>query len=357
MLGCSTSSCIVPTRISVGWQNACVSLSDGTIRCWGANANGEVGDGTKSPRYRPVTIAGLSGALGVAQGDDHTCAWTSGGQVYCWGANANGQLGNSTFTASTSPVLVTGISAGSGVQDVVCGSRWTCARFAAGYVKCWGYNGFGAVGDGTAIDRSSPGIVAGVSAVTSIGGAAGTTHVCVVDGGTVKCWGDGSGDRLGAGGSTTVKAPQLTVPSIATATQVSVSGYTTCVRLSSGGLQCWGYNNLGEVGDGSRVQRNAPTSVFGIASGALAVRVAGFGCAFMTDGSTQCWGDNSPSLSPAPAAVAFLAGATDLSGYANYPHATCAIISGDVICFGGNDYGQLADGTTTTPAAPEHVHW
>ena len=112
--------------------------SNGAVSCWGANADGELGDGTTTNRPTPVPVSGLSaGVVAVAAGQKHTCALTSGGAVWCWGNNWYGQLGDGTTTGRPTPVPVSGLS--SGVVALAAGMYHTCALTSGGAVVCWGY--------------------------------------------------------------------------------------------------------------------------------------------------------------------------------------------------------------------------
>jgi alpha-tubulin suppressor-like RCC1 family protein len=142
------------TAIAAGGGQTC-ALVAGAVKCWGANAYGQLGDGTTSDRSTPVEVAGLGGGVSaIAAGGDHTCALTVAGGVKCWGRNSDGQLGDGTTSDRSTPVDVTGLSGG--VTAIAAGSDHTCTLTVAGGVKCWGFNHFGPVGEGTTADRLTP---------------------------------------------------------------------------------------------------------------------------------------------------------------------------------------------------------
>ncbi len=95
--------------ISSGFANACAIISGETVKCWGYNDSGELGNATNTDSNIPVNVTGITTAVAISNGQFHSCAIISGGTVKCWGGNTFGQLGNATNTDSNIPVTVTGI--------------------------------------------------------------------------------------------------------------------------------------------------------------------------------------------------------------------------------------------------------
>jgi alpha-tubulin suppressor-like RCC1 family protein len=144
------------SAIGLGYTHGCaIDETAGGVRCWGNNTSGQLGDGNTAPRANvAVVVAGLAGpATAVCGGEAHTCARLATGAVQCWGANDQGQLGDGSNTERHAPVTVTGLE---GVAELACGGKHTCARLAAGGVRCWGANAEGQLGDGSVAARSVP---------------------------------------------------------------------------------------------------------------------------------------------------------------------------------------------------------
>lgn len=276
---------------SAGPYHTCAVTTAGAVQCWGGNQYGQLGDGTTTHRLAPVTVVGLeSGVAAVAASFYHTCALTEGGAVLCWGANFGGRLGDGTTTESHTPVAVSGL--GSGVVALRAGVHHTCAVTDAGAALCWGGNFAGQLGDGTEIDRSTPTPVSGLgSGVAAV--ATGYYHTCAATtGGAVLCWGAygeaGDGTTFPSYG----RAP-VPVPGLGSGVTGFAAGRThTCALTGSGALLCWGGNAHGQLGDGTTTDRLAPTPVAGLQSGVLAATAGEWHtCALTTGGAVSCWGD------------------------------------------------------------------
>ena len=255
-------------QISNGYHHTCAVTTVGGVKCWGLNDNGQLGTGNTTRFYTPAAVTGLSsGVVQVETGYQHTCALLATGAVKCWGYNSYGQLGDGSTTNSTVPVDVVGLN--SGVVQIDLGNEFSCALLETGAVKCWGYNSNGQLGDGSATHRYVPrpvsGLSSGVSRIT-----AGIHHACaVLSGGAVKCWGYGGYGQVGDGGTSDRFAP-VAVSGLSSGVAKIVAGaYHTCALMTSGNVKCWGRNDEGELGDGTNTRRYVPTDVPSLASGVI----------------------------------------------------------------------------------------
>jgi alpha-tubulin suppressor-like RCC1 family protein len=316
-----------------------------------------------------IGLAAAGGGLSVvsiASGpqSEHACAIMTNATVKCWGRNDRGQLGNNSTDDSSAPVDVQGLT---GVVALALGTSHSCALTAAGGVKCWGSNDFGRLGNNAIGDQATPVDVSGLtSAVTAI--AVGNGHGCALTfAAGLKCWGLNSDGQLGTGGTASTGLA-ADVPALTSdVTAIAAGGNHTCAMTTTNGIMCWGDNADGAVGDGtSGTDRLVPTAVPFFSSAALNVAIsvgARHSCAIANIGSSSgrpfCWGDNSsgqigadPALTPrllSPSASNNLAvefsggGIVEISAGSNH---TCVRVAlGSVRCLGGNASGQLGVGT------------
>jgi alpha-tubulin suppressor-like RCC1 family protein len=188
--------------ISAWGTHTCALTGLGSVKCWGSNYYGQLGDGTTKIRSAPVDVYGLTDITMIAAGMSHTCAVTSAGAVKCWGGNLSGQLGNGNqgdYASNPTPVQVAGLE--TGVAAIAAGLGHTCALTDHGAVKCWGWNRYGQLGNG-AFTEAYVGVPVPVD-VQGLGGevaalTAGGLHTCaLMTDGNVKCW--GMGGTLGDG--------------------------------------------------------------------------------------------------------------------------------------------------------------
>ena len=347
--------------IAAGNSHTCALTTSGGVKCWGANWSGQLGDGTWASWDTPVDVIGLgSGVRAIAAGGSHTCALTAGGSVKCWGSNGSGQLGDGTTMWRATPVDVSGL--GSGVVAIAAGGWHTCALTMGGGVKCWGWNYYGQLGDGTTTDRTTPVDVSGLgSGVVAI--AAGNDHTCALTaGGGVKCWGLNGSGQLGDGTTTNRNMP-VDVSGLGSGVSAIAAGDRhTCALTAGGGVKCWGSNLYGQLGDGTTTSRNMPVDVSGFASGVVAIAAGGFHtCALTAGGGVKCWGgnwygqlgDGTTRSRTTPMDVAELW--SGVSATAAGESHTCAIRAAGVKCWGANLYGQLGDGELGYSTVPVDV--
>lgn len=230
----------------------------------------------------------------LAVGDDHSCVLLSSGNVKCWGYNAYGQLGDGSTTTRSTPVKVLNLE--STVVALSAAEGHTCALLVTGGVQCWGNGTQGQIGDGSRNNRLTPvyvnGLASGVAAIT-----AGGTHSCaLLTTGGVKCWGDNAYGQLGTN-DTTDRALPTDVSGLSTGVAaISAGKGHTCASLTAGGMKCWGDNYFGQLGDNTVKRQLVPTSVVGLSSSYIQVNAISTStshtCALLSVGGVKCWGLN-----------------------------------------------------------------
>jgi len=258
------------TAIAAGSEHTCAVVA-GRLKCWGANSSGQLGDGTNEKRNTPVNVFGPSGGVtAIAAGSEHTCVLTAGGTIRCWGANSSGQIGDGTNVNRNTPVNVSGLS--EGVAAIAAGAEHTCALTTGGAIWCWGANFFGQLGDGAYINRNTPVNVSGLSGgATEI--AAGSEHICAVAAGGVKCWGANSSGQLGDGTNVNRNTPVNAFGVSGGVIAIAAGSEHTCALTTGGAMGCWGANFSGQLGIGTNEKRNTLANVPGLPTVRPSVRV------------------------------------------------------------------------------------
>ncbi len=177
------------TKIASGTDQACVVLATGSMQCWGRNFDGQLGDGTTTDHLTPVDVVSLGGkAESFATGETQVCALLTDGTVRCWGDGASGQMGNGKLTVVN--VTPTQVPLSGSAKGLGCGDQFCCALLTTGSIQCWGDNTFGQLGDGTTTQRSSPvAVVSLAGSAISISVSKNDTTCALLALGAVQCWG------------------------------------------------------------------------------------------------------------------------------------------------------------------------
>lgn len=304
-------------------------------------------------------VVGQYSAIVCSEASQHTCGLTSSGGVRCWGWNSYGQLGNGSAggqlnSPPTTDVLVN-------ARAITTGFQHTCAVTVSGGVRCWGWNGDGELGNGGTTQLNSPPGTDVLTNVSSISAGAYSTCALMAWGG-VRCWGSNMWGQLGNGGTTQLNSPSAT-DALSNVSAIACGWAQTCAVMTWAGLRCWGGNNFGELGTGNTAQLTSPPGSDTLANVSAVATGHQFTCALMTWGGVKCWGDNlggqlgngnlSVSALYSPPAADIL---TNVSAIACGEYHTCALMSwGGVRCWGSNNYGQLGIGVANSTLLSWHL--
>jgi len=246
-------------QLRASYRHTCGVTTSYRAICWGRNAEGELGDGTTTPRLKPVWVKGGHSFNHVRAGASHTCGLSTAGRVYCWGWNDFGQLGDGTTTRRLVPRAVLG---GLSFREMSSGAASTCGVTMGGQPYCWGRNQYGELGDGTTIQRLRPRAVA-TGGVPFDHVTLGVFHACgVTTGDRAYCWGWNFYGQLGDGTNTNRTTPVPVTSELRfSAVNVGVVGTHTCGMTTSRVVYCWGRNGSGNLGDGTQIERRTPVRV------------------------------------------------------------------------------------------------
>jgi alpha-tubulin suppressor-like RCC1 family protein len=302
------------TDIAAGGLHTCVKFNNGGLKCWGSNEFGQLGNGTTKSSPDPVDVVGLSEVLATHTPIPHykaialarQCVLTSRGGVMCWGANTSGILGDGTDLDSNIPVMVEGLS--SGVTAITSAYGIACAITTTGGLKCWGYNAYGQLGDGTTTSRNHPADVIGLDRdVVAVGIGPGQTCAAIRNGG-LKCWGKNDYGQLGIGSddTTTHTIPVDVLGLTDSVKMVALDFSVSCALTTQGAVKCWGTSGVGQLGIGEGelhddpmgqadnwIYSYVPTQVLGLTSGIKSISLDDGTALALTDaGKVMGWGAN-----------------------------------------------------------------
>ena len=393
-------------QIAVAERHACALFADASVACWGANDLGQLGLGDTATRGdQPGEMGASLPLVDLGPGADpvalstsatHTCALRADGTISCWGGNADGELGiGDTAGRGDQPgelgVATPVVDLGPGVTaiDVVVGYAFSCALLADGHVSCWGANGEGQLGLGDTLARGdAAGELGAALGRVDLGAGryaiqitAGAAHACaLLDDGGVLCWGRGAHGALGQGstenlgdasGELGATLPAVDLGTDRTALTVAAGANHTCVVLDRHDVKCWGAGASGALGVGSTADLGDDPSELGEALPVVnlgsrtadSIHAAGARtCAVLDNGVATCWGDNqlgqagigsTADVGDAPGELGAALVTVNLGTGAKVtnlgvgPHTACALLAvGSVKCWGANDSGELGSGDT-----------
>ena len=283
-------------KIATFDMHACAIDEHRNAWCWGAGSSGQLGNGANTLSYEPVSPRMPNGVYyeAVAVGYDHSCGLGQNGHAYCWGANGHGQLGNgSTTTASTTSAVT--MPEGVTFTRLSAGFNFTCAVGSDGQAWCWGRNDFGQLGQGNTTTRLVP-MAVSIPGATLTEIDCGSSSVCAVTAaGVAHCWGRNDMAQLGLGDLTNRLLPALrTEPAGVVLQDIALGSAHGCATSTDGRVWCWGFNNMGQVGNGTTDSVGLPVAV-SMPGGLSALAVdtgAASTCARLSPGLLACWGGN-----------------------------------------------------------------
>ena len=354
-------------ELRLGRDHACARLNNGGVWCWGLNDQGQLGDGTLVDRSQPSQVAGLDSVVQLAVGQDHSCALRGDGDLWCWGSGSNGQLGDGRTGDASEPVEVDL----DGVADVALGDDFTCAVRQGGDVYCWGENEHGQGGPDFTEELATPTRIAVDGVAESL--VAGWNHACArLEGGTVACWGGADVGQLGDD-TLAERGAGEPVAGLEDVEALAAGGDHTCAVTGDGSLWCWGSNEKGQLAAAGDSPDDACEHAMGIALSCLPLKVevgaeviaaaAGLHhtCAVTREGAVRCAGGNEAgqlgngSFDDSDAMVDVQIEST-IASLAAGETQTCAVSQEDnVYCWGSNRAGQLAETAALVIAEPARV--
>jgi len=312
-------------KIAPGYSHTCAILADDSVKCWGSNESGQLGDGTTTTPSGAVAVGGVANPIDIAVGISFSCGvfgaapGDPSGSVQCWGKGTSGQLGNNANANSATPVPVTSLST---VIQISARANHVCALLSSGQIMCWGDGSSGQLGNGSTSNASIPVAVQGTgpddySIVNAQGQpastkafqvSAGDAHTCArvsTSNGSaglgVKCWGATNHGELGNGAAlcevNTICDPKAPNPvpqyvsQMTSAVLMAAGAHHTCTVITNGQLRCWGQGDKGQLGNNSNTHSSTAVVVFNIPSATMTSAGSEFSCA-SAGGALKCWGGN-----------------------------------------------------------------
>ncbi|WP_068468395.1 PKD-like domain-containing protein [Candidatus Protochlamydia phocaeensis] len=357
--------------IAGGGDHSLTLKSDGTVWACGLNGYGQLGNGTNTDSTLPLQVGGgtpFTDVVSIAGGGFHSLALKSDGTVWAWGLNNGGQLGNGTNANSNLPLQVGGGTPFTDVVSIAGGGAHSLALKSDGTVWAWGINNFGQLGNGTNTSSNLPVQVGGGTPLTDIIAIAGggSYSLAVRSDGTVWMWGANTLGQLGNGTNTSSNLPvQVGGGTPLTDVIAIAGGYTQSLAVRSDGtVWAWGGNSNGQLGNGTNTDSNLPVQVGGGTPLTDVIAIAGgneHSLALRSDGTVWAWGGNNlgqlgngtNANSNLPLEVGGGTPLTNVIAIAAGINYSLALQSDETVwAWGENTNGQLGNGTITNSNLP-----
>ena len=285
--------------LALGNFHSCAILDDHSVSCWGSNLLGQIGDPDivgSSLTPIPVDLGEEQSAKAIASGGDHTCALLNNHSLKCWGQNDAGQLGDGSGDPVQNSPTPVALGTNRRAKAITAGRAHTCAILDDDTLWCWGKNGVGQLGDKSNDDRNTPvpiDLGEGRSVRTVVSRE---NHTCaILDNYTLKCWGENGDGELGDQKTADNHTPTLVELGDAKVLKVTVGNGFSCTQTGNYALRCWGTNNFGELADGTNNPRNTLDTTSNLPPGRAILSIqSGYNhtCVRLEDGSLLCWGNN-----------------------------------------------------------------
>lgn len=241
------------TAIGASGANTCVILTTKAVKCWGAQlvSAGPCPGICTAPMFQP----GMTNVTQMWVGTTNMCAKFGNGTIKCAGSNAFGQL----QTANQEQFLtLSSFTALPQVKDISLANADVCAVLPDNQVSCWGYNSNGQLGNGNTNTVREPAVVLGLGAVKSLSSGP-ASHCAVLSDATVSCWGQNTFGQLGVGSYESAVTPAV-VPDLSGVKEVS-AGTKTCALRIAGAISCWGFGSAVGPDGLTLINSNVPVPV------------------------------------------------------------------------------------------------
>lgn len=344
-------------QVAGGGSHMVALKSNGTVWTTGFNHKGQLGSGTTTAKTTATAVSGLTGVVFVEAGDAHTFAIKNDGTVWAWGSNGSGQLGDGTTTNRLSPVQISGLT---GVVAIAGGVNHTIALKSDGTVWAWGLNVSGQLGDGTLTTRLSPVQVSGLTGVVAVS-AGGNHSLALKSDGTVKAWGSNAAGQLGEGKTIQSSKTPVSVTGLTNVKEIDADDFHNIAVKHDGTVWTWGNNDDRVLGDGTIIPRSVPVQVSGITTAVSAATGHSHSVVLKVDGTVVAWGINTfgelgDQQEVLPNRMIMVPGVTGIKTLsAGRDHTIALKSSGTLSAWGANTYGQLGDTTRLDRAVPGNV--